>query len=544
VRGNPPFSRSTFKSFLRQIFITRQAALWLIGLTTLLVTLHCEAADGEWVLDGDGNWGVATNWTLNQIASGTGSIANFSLNTTADRTVTLDTSRTIGRLLFNTVGDNIYGWNFISSGGAVLTLDNGSQTPTIETAKAIAPPVRIYAPMGGTHGFIKLGVGNLALFGPNTFTGDIMVNDGVIFAQNVAAFGTSPSRVIVSNGASIFFLEGAQGTMGHFPQTFIINGFAPALHSGNGRNFDLDGDIILATDSSILCDINASFAFLGKIWSTNSSLIFTNEGSRISSINGDIHLQGGGLIKGGPSTLWLAASNSYTGPTTIYAGTLSLTGAGSINNTSSITISPNAEFDLSGANVTTLTLGNGQVLKGSGTVTGSVVETGGASISPGISGIGTLTITGSVILQGATTMDLANTGNDVINVSSSITYGGSLILTFPPGLLVGGKTFKLFSAASYSGQFSTIGPPPAPNLFWNTNNLTVDGTLGVLLWPTLTTTQTNGNIQINWPTNYSTFVLQSATNLIEPITWSSIATSGNTHITSPTNDARYFRLVH
>lgn len=543
MRGHPLSSPSGLKGLFLQLSLPQKTALWLTALIILFAVNHCKAADGQWILDADGTWGVSTNWSANQIASGAGSIADFSLDTTADRTVTLDANRTVGRLLFNTVGNDIYGWDFRSSNGAVLTIDNNSQVPTIETAKAIAPPVRIYAPMTGTSGFVKLGVGNLALFDPNTFTGDIIVSEGAIYAQNVAAFGTSSSRVIVSNGASIYFLDGAQGTLGHFPQTFILNGSLPALHSGNGRNFDLDGDIILAADSSVLCDINASFAFLGNIWSTNSSLLFTNEGSRISSINGDIHLQGGSLIKGGPSTLFLTAANSYSGPTMIYEGTLSLTGAGSINNSSSIAISTNAVLDVSAISGSTLTLSKGQALSGNGTVVGSVVETVGASITPGESGIGSLAITGSLALQGATTMDLANTSNDVINVSGSIDYGGSLILTYPPGLLIAGKTFKLFSATSYSGAFSTIGPPPNPNLMWNTNNLTVDGTLGVIFCPTLTTTQTNGSIHISWPTNYTSFVLQTTTNVADRNSWSPVSAAGNIYSTTPIDAARYFRLT-
>jgi len=70
---------------------------------------------------------------------------------------------------------------------------------------------------------------------------------------------------------------------------------------------------------------------------------------------------GGALAQNDTNTLTLSAANTYTGPTMVNAGTLALTGSGSIADSSSVTVS-NATLDVSGvtsiATLTALNLSN------------------------------------------------------------------------------------------------------------------------------------------------------------------------------------------
>ena len=97
----------------------------------LLATLLCMALGAsslhaattyQWSNLSGGVWGTAANWSGSTIADGAGNYANFNaLNITGDRTVTLDTSRTIGTIQFgDTSGNNL--WTL--SGSGVLTMDN------------------------------------------------------------------------------------------------------------------------------------------------------------------------------------------------------------------------------------------------------------------------------------------------------------------------------------------------------------------------------------------------------------------------------------
>ena len=65
-------------------------------------------------------------------------------------------------------------------------------------------------------------------------------------------------------------------------------------------------------------------------------------------------MRSGGLTKVGTGTLTSQRANTYTGNTTISAGTLALSGSGSIANTPSITIATNATFDVSAVTPTRL----------------------------------------------------------------------------------------------------------------------------------------------------------------------------------------------
>src|SRR5262249_19069173 len=84
------------------------------------------------------------------------------------------------------------------------------------------------------------------------------------------------------------------------------------------------------------------------------------------------------VTKAGAAILTLGGANTYSGDTTIAAGTLALSATGSISNTPSITIASAATFDVSGAapfvlsGATTLataaTADSSPILKGSGII--------------------------------------------------------------------------------------------------------------------------------------------------------------------------------
>jgi len=124
----------------------------------------------------------------------------------------------------------------------------------------------------------------------------------------------------------------------------------------------------------------------------NATLVF----KRSDDIAYDRDIAGtGSLVKSGAGVLTFGTAQSYTGPTSIDAGTLSLGENGSLGASSRITVAAGASFSvadvLSGAYAVPTT----QTLGGDGTVTGAISVANGATVSPGASP-GTLTITDNV----------------------------------------------------------------------------------------------------------------------------------------------------
>ena len=120
-----------------------------------------------------GTWGVAANWS-GGIPDGTGAIAEFStLNLTVDSTVTNDTARTVGTLLFaGAVAGN--DWTLI---GSALTLAVSSGSPLINVSNQTAT---ISLTLAGSQGFTKGGAGTLGLAASNNYTGATVITNGTL----------------------------------------------------------------------------------------------------------------------------------------------------------------------------------------------------------------------------------------------------------------------------------------------------------------------------------------------------------------------------
>jgi len=312
----------------------------------------------------------------------------------------------------------------LSNSVTVITADLDNQTDRISTGETVD--------QGQVSDPIIFDGGTLKLTQPATFGQVVSVNDpgGTIDTNGNSATLTGDidgRGVLTKTGEGTLYLRGTNTSTGGLALnggTVNIDSDARLGASAGGLSFDggrlqFDGEFDLDASRSIR--LNAGGGVLDtQSHTTTISLGITGTGA---------------LTKTGTGSLTLGGANSYTGATEISAGTLALTGAGSIASSSGVI--SNGTLDISGTNagasITTLS-GTGSVALGakdlaltnaSGTFAGTIAGTGGLGIVGG-----TETLTGANTYTGATTIangaSLALTGAGSIAASSGIANQGTL----------------------------------------------------------------------------------------------------------------------
>ena len=244
-----------------------------------------------------------------------------------------------------------------------------------------------------------------------------------------------------------------------------------------------------------------------------------------------LNLQGevsgtGPINKVGGGQLVFGISNSFTGDLNIQAGSVALTSDASVTKAANIILN-STTLDVSLRSDTTLTLGSGQSIKGSGTIAGSLVAPSGSIVTPGTS-IGTITVTNDATLRGSTVMEMSKVASvysaDLLAVAGTLDLGGSLTATYSGDRLQPGDTFTLFTAGTFANAFTSVSLPVISGVVW-TNMTAIDGTVRVLTAPPPSppsvsggTIMTNGDYQLNFsgPAGYS-YTVWGSTNAVLPL---------------------------
>jgi fibronectin-binding autotransporter adhesin len=135
----------------------------------------------------------------------------------------------------------------------------------------------------------------------------------------------------------------------------------------------------------------------------------------------------------------LTAADSYTGATTVGSGTLRLSGAGAITNSSGITLNAGGTLlqDSSATLNRSITF-NGGTFGGTGRYTGNLTV-GNGHLVPGDGGIGTLTVDGNMIMSSSSVFDFDFSGTtasscDTIrffDTAHSLTLDGTINISAP-----------------------------------------------------------------------------------------------------------------
>ncbi len=507
----------------RRILTTSIAA----ALASLIAPQSAKAASGTWNIDANGNWSLATNWLSSAIADGATFTANFNFNITADRTITLDTVRTIGNLVFTdatTVSNN-----FILAGTNILTLDVATGQSSISATQA-GRTASVNVPLAGNDGIIlpTTSLGIVSLGSNNSaYTGQTIVSSGATLQLGAGAITAGAGGSAVASNTSLGLGGVGSETVVQAGGVLNINaqntgnleivriaGFGNAtlagaalLNNGGGQNNALS-TVVLTGDAAIggtgrfdirnnvpLLDLGGfrltkiggnQFSVVGG--SITAGNIDVNAG--LFAIESDALVRGAGSISlntGGTLALWNNVSGRQTRTIVLAGGSINEQGSASLTSTNSspVMLANNAAINVGGTATTMFTM-PGNITQTGGNF--GITKTGGGTLA--LAGANTwtgpLTIndaSGRVNLNSTSILSARNVSVGTASTFDASALGGYTIPnggTFTVGTagVTAGDVIGNFSAGA--GTTLNVGPVYGTgNTTLRTasfaNNLTLDG---------------------------------------------------------------------
>ncbi|TWS93196.1 autotransporter-associated beta strand repeat-containing protein, partial [Reyranella sp. CPCC 100927] len=456
------------------------------------------------------------------IADGTGSglnkIGPGTLILVANHTYTGGTTITAGTLQIGNgapvLGGSIIG-NVVNNGALVFA--NGFN----DTFAGV---------ISGSGSVQHIGNSSVVLTGANTYTGGTIIHAGAIQIGNDGTSGSIVGNVVVAENAALAFarsdtytFDGVISGAGGIFQ-FGVGGTTvlTAAHTYTGNTSISFGTLALGAGGSIAnssrvgLGIDTAFDITAAGNQTINNLIgvagsTVRLGANTLTVNvtGNRTFSGaitgtGGLVVTGAGSMTLNGSSTYTGATSVAAGTLTLGAAGSIAPSSAVTVAAGATFattgggshtvrnlaGVAGATVSlgsTLTVDNATTAAFDGAITGtgSLIKSGAATWTFGGSAshtgattinAGTLLVNGTV--GGTVTVNAGGTLGGTGTITGPVTVGGTLSAGASPGTLtVGTLTLNTGSTSRFELNAPGVVGGTTNDLVVVTGNLTLGGAL-------------------------------------------------------------------
>ena len=371
---------------------------------------------------------VRGNGALKQVGSGTTVLTGNNINLGGSTTISAGTLQ---------IGD----------GGTSGRLGSGAVTNDGTLTFNRSNALDVSAAIGGSGGLQQIGSGTTSLTGANTYTGTTTISAGTLSVGNGGGGGTlGTGDVAVGAGGKLQF--------NRFNELIVANQI-----SGEGGLVQAGGGTTILTGNNTYT--GGTTVSAGTLAGTTSSLqgnILNNGTVRFDQgTNGTYAgaMSGTGrFTKSGAGTLILSGANSYSGGTTVSAGTLqgnTTSLQGNIVNNAAVVFDQGANGTYAGA-----MSGNGGLTKDGGgtlTLTGANSHTGGTTVNAGtlqLGAGGSLASTGALAINGGN-FDLNGRNQTVGALSGS---GGAILLG--SGTLTAGNAASTTLAAAISGSGALV----------------------------------------------------------------------------------------
>lgn len=328
------------------------------------------------VQDGSGVWGgPGNNWLYgsNNVAWLDTNVAAFGYDGATNYAVTITTDVCPAGIVFNATGGGVY---TLAGGGGGINVSG-------ETALMASNNAVISAVLKGAGAVIKAGPCVLSLSGTNVYTGGTVMSDGTLQIASTSALGSTNNTLTLNGG------------------TLSLNRFDIAVGSLSG----LGGTVTDSTNGTARTDT------LTVNQTTNTLFGGLIKKGAINNI---------ALVKTGPGSLALTGNNTYTGQTTVNAGTLNL--AGGVSSLGNLNIKGTGAM-LVTAGSTTFTIGTSfHLIGGTSGDNATVTMSGGTLTLAGSSSyvdIGSNGGTGLFTLNGGTYKDTTTYGTILAETGST-----------------------------------------------------------------------------------------------------------------------------
>ena len=393
----------------------------------------------EWSADGTTPGGTGI-WNTSTARWFNGSTFQNWDNATLDDAVFDGTTGTVMLAVPITANSLTFNFSFDFTSASIVTgntLTLGGISPFVSVAPIWS--ATIASVLDGAAGVTKTNDGTLILTGANTYTGVTTIDVGTLQLGNGGATGSILDDVVDNgtfaiNRSDIFTFDSLISGTGGFVQNGTGTTVFTADHTYTGGTTIDAGTLQLGNGG-------ATGSVVGDIVN-NSALIFNRTGSYDGVVSGS-----GSLTKVGAGTFTLSGANTYTGVTTIGAGTLQAGATNAFAPSSAHTVASGAFMDLFGFNQT---IGS---LAGAGTVTNA----GAAAAALTTGGNATSTTFSGIIQDGVGVTGLTKVGAGTFTLSGANTYTG--VTTIGAGTLQAGATNAFAPSSAHtvaSGAFMDL----------------------------------------------------------------------------------------
>ena len=385
-----------------------------------------------------------------------------------------------GNSVLTFTGNHTYTGETRTDAGSTLALGNGGTTggiqatagnpATIVTNGVVrfnrSDSLTFFGSSAGTGSIEKQGTGTLNLIGDYAHTGGTTISAGILTLGTGATTGSLAGNV--TNNALFIFQNSTAttyagtltgtGTVSQNGSTLVT--ITGALNHTGPTNVGGSGGLSIGsggTAGSISANVNVS------------SFIRFNRSNALAY--GGVIGGAGNVQKNGGGTLTLSTAHAYSGTTHVNAGTLLLTGNGSLADSETIVVNSSATFNVSGvtggANFSggRFALASGQTLRGTGTIVGDFGVRNDATLAAGGSP-GTTSVTGDVDFDPGSTLGIqlagatdTNAHRSRLSLTGAFTFAGAIINPFEIDVTSFGG-FTGGAAATYTiASAGSIGSP-------------------------------------------------------------------------------------